>query len=335
MVQVGGVFMSYKPPFTISEKTLNLVADIMEIITKLTLIEVEGINPKLRRNNRIKTIQASLAIENNSLSLDQVTAILNGKRILGPGQDIREVQNAYEAYELLLDFNPYDAASLLEAHKILMNDLTKEAGIYRSGGVGIFAGDDLVHMAPPASLIPEQISQLLEWALNSDVHPLIKSCVFHYEFEFIHPFADGNGRMGRMWQTLILYKWKSLFGWLPVETLVKGRQDKYYLVLGECDKVADSGKFIEFMLEAIRDTLIEISVTEQVGVQVAEQVKMVLNAIGEDTISGKELMERVGLKHRPTFRKNYLLPAIEDGYLEMTIPDKPNSSKQKYRKLKI
>jgi Fic family protein len=327
--------MNYKPPFTISEKTLNLVAEIMEIVTKLTMIEVEGINPKLRRNNRIKTIQASLAIENNSLSLDQVTAILNGKRILGPGQDIKEVQNAYEAYELLLDFNPYDVSSLLEAHKILMNDLTKEAGTIRSGGVGIFAGENLIHMAPPASFVPEQISQLLLWAKNSEVHPLIKSCVFHYEFEFIHPFADGNGRMGRMWQTLILYKWKRLFGWLPVESLVKDRQDNYYKVLGECDKAADSVKFIEFMLESIRDSLVEISSTEQVCVQVSEQVEILLNAIGKDTVSGKELMERVGLKHRPTFRKNYVLPAIENGYLEMTIPDKPNSSKQKYRKSKI
>lgn len=326
--------MGYKPPFTISERTLNLVAEIMETVTKLTMIEVDGINPKLRRNNRIKTIQASLAIENNSLSIDQVTAILNGKRILGPGQDIREVQNAYEAYEALLDFNPYDISSLLKAHKILMSDLTKEAGTFRSGGVGIFAGENLVHMAPPANLVPDQISHLLDWALKSDVHPLIKSCVFHYEFEFIHPFADGNGRMGRMWQTLILYKWKSMFGWLPVETLIKDRQDRYYNVLGECDKVADSGLFIEFMLESIHDSLIEISATEQVRVQVTEQVEMVLKAIGNETVSGRELMERVGLKHRPTFRNNYLLPAIEGGYLEMTIPDKPNSSKQKYRKSK-
>ncbi len=264
--------MNYKPPFTLSEKTLNLVAEIMEIVTKLTMIEVEGINPKLRRNNRIKTIQASLAIENNSLSLDQVTAILNGKRILGPGQDIKEVQNAYGAYELLLDFNPYDVSSLLEVHKILMNDLTKEAGNFRSSGVCIFAREDLIHMAPHASFVPEQISQLLLWAKNSEVHPLIKSCVFHYEFEF--------------------------------------------------------------MLESIHDSLVEISSTEQVGVQVSEQVEILLSAIGKDIVSGKELMERVGLKHRPTFRKNYLLPAIENGYLEMTIPDKPNSSKQKYRKSK-
>ncbi len=164
-------------------------------------------------------------------------------------------------------------------------------------------------MAPPPSFVLEQISQLLFWSENSEVHPLIKSCLFHY-------------------------KWKSLFAWLPVESLIKNRQNNYYTVLGECDKPADSEKFIEFMLESIRDSLVEISSTEQVGVQVSEQVEILLSAIGKDTVSGKELMERVGLKHRPTFRKYYLLPAIENSYLEMTILDKPNSSKQKYRKSK-
>lgn len=325
--------MNYKPPFTITEKIVNQISDIMELITKLTFHEVKNINPNLRRNNRIKTIQASLAIENNTLSLDQVTAIINGERILGPGQDIKEVKNAYEVYELLLDFEPYNVESLLDAHKILMNELTKEAGVYRSGGVGVFDGEHLVHMAPPANLVSEQIRMLFDWAEKTEVHPLIKSCVFHYEFEFIHPFADGNGRMGRMWQTLILYKWKSILGWLPVETLIKERQERYYKVLGECDKVADSGKFIEFMLEAIFDSLIEIIAIEQVGVQVTEQVEKLLDAIGQDVLSGKELMDRVGIKHRPTFRQNYLLPAINNNYVEMTIPEKPNSSKQRYRKV--
>ena len=326
--------MNYKPPFTLNEKIVNLVADIMELVTKMTLSEVEGINPRLRRDNRIKTIQASLAIENNSLSLDQVTAIINGKRILGPGQDIKEVKNAYEAYELLLDLQPYSIDSLLKAHKILMDKLTKEAGVFRSGGVGNFAGEQLVHMAPPAQFVPEQIKTLISWAEQSEVHPLIKSCVFHYEFEFIHPFTDGNGRMGRMWQTLILYNWKRIFGWLPVETLIKERQEKYYEVLGACDKAADSAMFIVFMLEAIYDALIEIDTTDQVGEQVTEQVRKLLESIGQDTLSGKELMERVEIKHRPTFRQNYLLPAIEQGFIEMTIPDKPNSSKQKYRRKK-
>ena len=326
--------MDYKPPFTISEKTVTLVANIMELVTKITLREVDGINPKLRRNNRIKTIQASLAIENNTLSLEQVTAIINGKRILGPGQDIREVQNAYEAYEKLLELEPYSINSLLTAHNLLMNDLTKESGKFRSGGVGIFAGEQLVHMAPPAHLVRQQIKQLIQWSKISEIHPLVKSCVFHYEFEFIHPFTDGNGRIGRMWQTLILYKWKTIFGWLPVESLIKERQDEYYKVLGECDKAADSKMFIEFLLQGIYDSLRSLDQTEQVGVQVTEQVKKLMAVIGDMPMSNNELMTLVGIKHRPTFRKNYLLPAIEQGLIEMTIPDKPNSSKQKYVKVK-
>ena len=322
--------MSYKPPFTINEKVVGLVADIMVSVTKLALRDVKGINPKLRRDNRIKTIQASLAIENNSLSLDQVTAIINGKRVLGPGQDIREVKNAFEAYEILLELDPYSVQDLLKAHKLMLNDLTKKAGVFRNGGVGIFAGERLVHMAPPAQLISEHINKLFLWAKESDVHYLIKSCVFHYEFEFIHPFADGNGRMGRMWQTLILYKWEKIFGWLPIETLIKERQEKYYEVLGICDKAVDSGAFIEFILETINDALIELEETEQVGVQVTEQVSKLLKVIGNEPISGNELMRLVHIKHRPTFRKNYLIPAMEQGFVEMTIPDKPNSPNQKY-----
>lgn len=222
---------------------------------------------------------------------------------------------------------------MLEAHRLLMIDLTKEAGIFRSGDVGIFAGEQLIHMAPPAEFVAEQIQTLIRWAESSEVHPLIKSCVFHYEFEFIHPFADGNGRMGRMWQTLILYKWKKVFGWLPVETLIKERQEQYYEVLGLCDKAADSGMFIEFLLEAIRDALKELEETEQVGVQVTEQVEKLLNVIGNEPLSGDEIMKLLELKHRPTFRDNYLLPAIDAGFIEMTIPDKPRSSKQKYKKV--
>jgi len=326
--------MTYNPPYTITEKTVTLIADIMELITKLDMSERTEINPKLRRNNRIKTIQASLAIENNSLSLDQVTAIINGKRVLGPEQDIKEVQNAYEAYDILLNLDPYGIDSLLVAHKILMNDLTKEAGRFRSSGVGVFAGEQLVHMAPPAHLVLEQVEALTSWAMLSEAHPLVKSCVFHYEFEFIHPFSDGNGRMGRMWQTLILYKWKKIFGWLPVESLIKERQDQYYEVLGICDKEADSGRFIEFLLQALYDTLCELRQTEQVSVQETEQVLKLLEVMGREPLSTSELMDLVHIKHRPTFRDNYLLPAMAYGLVEMTIPDKPNSSKQKYLKIK-
>ncbi len=323
----------YIPPYTITDKTVNLISAITEIITKITVNDNMNNNPRLRRNNRIRTIHASLAIENNSLSLDQVTDIVNGKKVLGAPDEICEVKNAFEAYNKLLEMNPYSVKDMLLAHKVLMNELTKEAGIFRSGGVGVFAGEQLVHMAPPANQVPDLIKELVDWAKKAEVHPLIKSCVFHYEFEFIHPFADGNGRMGRMWQTLFLYKWKSLFGWLPIETLIRERQDEYYKVLGECDHSADSGEFVEFLLKAVYDALCEIAATEQVGEQVTEQVERLLGVIGDKEYATKELMELLGLKHRPTFRDNYLLPALELGLIEMTVPDKPNSSKQKYRKI--
>lgn len=291
-------------------------------------------NPRLRRDNRIRTIHASLAIENNPLSLYQVTDIINGKRILGAPDEIFEVKNASEAYNKLLELNPYSVKDMLLAHKVLMNELTKEAGTFRSGGVGVFAGKQLVHMAPLANQVPYLMKDLVDWAKNAEAHPLIKSCVFHYEFEFIHPFADGNGRMERMWQTLLLYERKSLFGWLPIETLIRKRQEEYYKVLGECDHCADSGKLIEFLLTAIYDALCEISNTEQVADQVTEQVEKLLRIMNDKEYSTKELMELLGLKHRPSFRDNYLLPALKLGYIEMTIPDKPNSSKQKYRMVK-
>ena len=322
----------YTPPYTITDEILNLVSDITEILTKLTIDDKMNYNPRLRRDNRVKTIHASLAIENNSLSIEQVTDIIAGKRVLGPQNEICEVKNAFEAYEHLLELNPYLIKDMLKAHKMLMHDLTKEAGTFRQGGVGVFAGDRLVHMAPPAERVPQLIKELIDWLKNDKAHPLIKSCVFHYEFEFIHPFADGNGRMGRMWHTLILYKWKPIFGWLPIETIIRERQEEYYNALGKADSKADSGVFIEFLLQAIYDSLKEYDKTEQVTVQVTEQVERLLDAIGDDIVSSKELMERLGIKHRPNFRDKYLLPAIKLGLIEMTIPDKPNSSKQKYKK---
>lgn len=320
----------YFPVYTITNKIVNLISAITEITTKIIINDNMGSNPRFRRDNRVRTIQASLAIENNSLSLEQVTDIINGKRILGAPAEICEVKNAFEAYNKLLEMNPYSIQDIMLAHKILMKELTKEAGSFKSEGVGIFAGKQLVHIAPPANQVPHLMEELIDWAKKTEVHPLIKSCIFHYEFEFIHPFADGNGRMGRMWQTLLLYKWRRLFGWLPIETLIKKRQEEYYKMLRECDHSTDLGKFIEFLLTAIYDTLFELSNTEQV----LEQVKKLLTVIGNKAYSAKELMELVELKHRPTFRDNYLLPALKLGYIEMTIPDKPNSSKQKYIKIK-
>ncbi len=325
----------YIPPYTITDKTVNLISNITEIITKIKINDTMNNNPKLRRDNRIKTIHASLAIENNSLSLDQVTDIINGKRVLGPQNEICEVKNAFEAYEILLQMNPFSINDLLKAHKILMNELTKEAGVFRHGGVGVFAGDKLIHMAPPSERVPNLINELLNWTKTTNAHPLIKSSVFHYEFEFIHPFADGNGRMGRMWQTLLLYKWNSLFGWLPIETLIRECQEEYYQILGECDHKADSGKFVEFMVGAIFDSLKEVEETKQVTVQVSDQVsdqvKKLLDCMKDGAFTATELMEKIGLRHKPSFRNNYLNPALKAGFIEMTIPDKPHSSKQKYK----
>ena len=247
----------YVPPYTITNKTVNLISDISEILTKLTINDAMNQNPKLRRENRIQTIHASLAIENNSLSLEQVTDIINGKRVLGAPREICEVKNAFEVYERLLQMNPYSIKDMLTAHKVLMNELTEEAGVFRSGRVGIFAGEVLVHMAPPADKVPQLISELINWTLSAEAHPLIKSCVFHYEFEFIHPFSYGNGRMGRMWQTLLLYQENPVFGWLPVETIVANRQSEYYDAIQRSTKENDSAIFAEFMLTALAEAIAE------------------------------------------------------------------------------
>ena len=352
----------YKPPFHMTDKMVSLIAEISEQVGRITVLQGGTINPHLRRENRIRTIHSSLAIEHNSLSLTQVTAILNGRRVLGDPNEIREVQNAYAAYERMLQLDPLSVNDLLKAHRLMMNGLVAENGRFRSGGVGVFDGDVLVHMAPPAALVPGQIRELFAWYRQSELHPLIKSAVFHYEFEFIHPFADGNGRLGRMWHSLLLGKWKDLFFWLPIEELIRSRQKEYYDALGAADRQADSAVFVELMLEIIRDSLrktvvpdrstdqVTDQVADQVGDQVSDQVadqitdqaadqnrsptERLLAVLGEDTLSAAELMERLGLSHRPTFRQNYLNPALEQELIERTIPDKPNSRNQKYRKCK-
>lgn len=330
----------YKPPFHMTDKMTSLIAESSEQVGRITVLQEGTISPHLRRENRIRTIHSSLAIEHNSLSLEQVTAILDGKRVLGNPNEIKEVQNAYEAYELMLRLNPASVDDLLKAHKLMMNSLVSENGRFRSGGVGVFDGEVLIHMAPPAEFVPEHIHNLFAWYQTSELHPLIKSAVFHYEFEFIHPFADGNGRMGRMWHSLLLGKWKEMFFWLPIEELIQSRQKEYYDALGAADKQADSAGFVELMLEIIRDSLTEITVVgrstvqdgDQVTVQDKTPIERILSALGDETLSATELMERLGLSHRPTFRKNYLNPALEQKLIERTIPDKPNSKNQKYKK---
>lgn len=257
--------MSYTPPFTITENILNLVAEIAEKIGRLNIHDSEALHPLLRKENRIKTIHASLAIENNSLSLEQITAILDGKHVIGSPVEIKEVKNAIDAYNLLQQINPFSQKDLLSSHKLMMSDLVERNGKYRNSGVGVFDGTKVVHMAPPADMVPFLMADLFEWLSKSDTHILIKSCVFHYEFEFIHPFEDGNGRMGRLWQTAILMKWNPIFAWLPIETLIKENQQEYYEVLSKCDKTGSSTLFIELLLKLILDTINENITTQKMS----------------------------------------------------------------------
>lgn len=248
----------YEPPFTVNNEILSLVADIAETVGHISATSKHLPTPQLRKQNRIRTIHSSLAIENNSLSVEQVTAILEGKRVLGAPNEITEVKNAIDAYELMLELNPYEEQDLLRAHRLMLADLVTENGKYRQGGVGVFNGEQCMHMAPPAERVPELMNDLLTWAKTTPTHPLISSCVFHYEFEFIHPFSDGNGRMGRMWQTLLLMQWHPLFAWIPVESIVKEHQQEYYHAIVQSDKQANSTPFITFMLKCLLEVMKEM-----------------------------------------------------------------------------
>lgn len=293
--------MSYEPPFKITSKAINLISQISEKIGEISALENTERTVQLRKKNRIKTIHSSLAIENNSLTIEQITAIIEGKRVLGPPNEIQEVKNAVQAYELLLNLNPYKQNDLLKAHQLMMNDLVKHSGKYRKGGVGIFDGKGVVHVAPPADRVPFLMNDLFDWLKSSDAHPLIKSCVFHYEFEFIHPFEDGNGRMGRLWQTVILTEWKPIFAWLPIETLIKENQKLYYKALGISDSNADSTEFIEFMLSIILKTIKEIiatelKITQKITQKITVNQQKIIDSIKNNPyITQEELAEIVGI----------------------------------------
>ncbi len=297
----------YQPPFTMTEEITNLVIEIGEQVGAVAAYDSLQPNPTLRRESRIKSIHSSLAIEQNTLTLEQVSDVIDGKRILGPPQDIREVKNAYEAYERISSLDPYSVTNLLQAHKILMEGLVKEAGVFRSKNVGVYAGSQLIHAGTPANYVPELIDQLFTWMKQAKLHPLVKSCIFHYEFEFIHPFADGNGRTGRLWQSLILQKWKPFFAWLPVETLIHEQQDGYYAALNASNTMGESTIFVTFMLKIIRDSLVDIIKTQDshrdvgtnVGINVGTNEEKVLLLLHQDgKLTAKVLAATLGLTER-------------------------------------
>lgn len=247
-----------KPPFEITNQIIDYVAEIAELVGKLTSTNQLSANPTLRRSNRIRTIHGSLAIEQNTLSLEQVTAVLNGKHVLAPPKDIAEVKNAYEVYERLDELNPYSVEDLLTAHRIMTQGLVNEAGMFRTRPVGIVDNEGhILHFGTLPQYVPDLVMELLDWVKNSDIHILIRSCVFHYELELIHPFADGNGRIGRLWHTLLLSKWNPVFAWLPVESIIHDRQQEYYKAINASNEAGESTVFIEFMLSAIKASLIE------------------------------------------------------------------------------
>ncbi len=321
---------AYQPPCTVTAEMLSQVATIAEKVGRLQA-QPDALLP-LRKVNRIRTIQGSLAIEGNTMTEAQITDIIDGNRVVAPPREIQEVRNAVAVYERLTQWNPLTASDLLEAHAMLMQGLLDNAGHYRTCSVGVMGGREVVHIAPPAARVRELMQELFHWIKVTDLHPLVASSIFHYEFEFIHPFEDGNGRMGRFWQTLLLSRWHAQFADLPIESMIYARQHDYYQALNASTSGGDAAPFVVFMLQVIHSTLDSLE-TPQVAPQVSPQVKALLGAL-QGEMSRGALMNALGLSDRKSFRARYLLPALEAGLIEMTLPDKPNSRLQRYRLVK-
>ena len=324
----------YTPPYTISNKMLTLVSEISDKVSRLTYNGSLEARPHLRKNNKIRSIHSSLAIEANSLSLGQVKDVINNKIVLGEQKEIQEVKNAYEAYEMLSVINPFKLYDLKKLHSVMTKYLVDESGEFRKGEEGVFSGDKCIFMAPPARLVPELMEQLFSFMNDQreEVHPLIMSAVFHYEFVFIHPFTDGNGRMARLWHSALLYNWKPIFEFIPIESQIEKFQEDYYAAIAKCHINGNSNFFIEFMLEQIDKVLDELlEQVKSVDVDYSAYIKKLVDVMKCDiSYTSKELMEILDLKSRSSFRENYLLPAIKSGFIEMTLPDKPNSRNQRY-----
>ena len=307
------------PPFKITNEILNFVYEIGELVGKISAEKEFEKNLTLRRENRIKTIYSSLAIEQNTLTLEQVTDVINGKRVLAPPKDIKEVQNAYEIYERLDELNENSVKDLLLAHKIMTSELIKESGRFRSKNAGVYQGDKLIHMGTLPEYIPELINNLFLWLKNSKEHPLIKAAVFHYEFEFIHPFQDGNGRIGRLWHSLILSKWKKIFAWLPVESLVQKYQKEYYITINNSNRDGESTEFILFMLRIINETLIELvenkKTTDKMTDKNRERIKLVIKYLSQNnSINNKETQNLLNISEATA--KRFLNKLVKENILE-------------------
>ena len=329
---------NYIPPFDITNIMLDRISSIMKKVGKLDNYKDLNKMPVLRRNNRIRSIHSSLAIEANSLSFDQVKDIIDGKKVIGPQDEIQEVKNAYEAYKLIKMVNQYSIKDLKKIHGVMTYLTVDESGEFRKGNEGVFdENGNCIHVCPPPEQVDELMKQLFKWMENNNgiVHPLILSSVFHYEFVFIHPFKDGNGRTARLWQNVILSNWEEIFEYVPIESQIKKYQEEYYSSIANCDHNGNSTEFIEFMLKMIDETLEDLM--DSTSVQ-ANHVSSYVNKLLDVMESGvamttSELMEKLDMKSRISFRDNYLNPALENGLIKMTNPDKPTSKNQMYYKV--
>lgn len=325
---------NYTPPFTITNKMLNSCISISKKIVSIDYSTLDRM-PRLRRNKLITSIHASLAIEGNTLSKGQVRDIIDGKDVIGPANEIKEVQNIKLAYEQLTKVKPYSEKDLLKIHGIIEKDLVPLAGKYRTGNEGVFAGDKCIFICPPPQQVPYLMAELFNW-LNKEkknIDPLILSSVFHYEFVFIHPFQDGNGRTARFWQNAILSKYDKIFEVVTIENMIEKNQQEYYDAIAKAHVDGESTVFVEFMLDMINKALDELDmVANMIKTEASVNVKRLLDNMDEEPMTANEIMFKLDIKHKDTLRNKYLNCAIRDGYVQMTIPDKPKSKNQRYYK---
>ncbi|MDD6245238.1 MAG: Fic family protein [bacterium] len=327
----------YTPPFEISNEMLQKVSDIMEKIGKLDSYSNLDKTPYLRKQTKINSVHSSVAIENNPLSLEQVKDVINGKLVIGEQKDIQEVKNAYKTYEMLKDINPYSIDDLKKVHGVMTFLVEDVSGEFRTTPEGVFdENGNCIFVCPKGDRVNILMNDLFEW-LNENkdtIHPLILSSIFHYEFVFIHPFTNGNGRMVRLWQNSILYQWKNIFEYLPIESKIHKYQDEYYNSIAQCHKNANSNVFIEFMLKMIDETLDEAISTSHLPItNETININKLLDVMETcKPMKANEIMEKLEIKSKETLRGRYLDPAIKQGLVNLTIPDKPTSKNQMYYK---
>lgn len=330
----------YKPPFRMTTAIVELLMNISEQLGRITVMQDKCITSAFRRQNFIKSVHSSLAMEGQSLSPEQLEKMYDEKEPTDVFGEWKEAWNTLKIYESMMNLNPFSTEDLLHTHRLMMKDLSKENGRFRRGEVRVYEGERVIHVGPPVRFVPKLLKSLIEWYQESDLHPLVKSAVFRYEFECIHPFSDGNGKMGRLWHIILMGQWKEMFYCLPMEEWNFIGRDRYLAALGKSYKNADGSAFVEMILRVVQNALDQLEAVDESAFTTSESevplavnqvnISKVLEVIGDREMSALDIMHCLGLKHRPTFRSNYLNPALECGAIARTVPDKPNSRNQRY-----